>query len=160
MGLKAFTENDYWQLTEWIDSDELNVLWSGSTFQYPLTFRQLDLHYSKKEVIPFLFTVDGQHAGFIELFKVSDTSYRLCRVFIAEDYRGQQHSKQMITTAIHYAQSKLSATDITLNVFAHNTPALRCYRKLGFVEYQAESPNKTKPRTPNRWQPITMRWQN
>ncbi|EOG1965261.1 GNAT family N-acetyltransferase, partial [Vibrio cholerae] len=88
MNLEEFQESDFDLLIKWIDSDELNYLWGGPVYVFPLTYEQIHSHCSKAEVFPYLLKVNGRHAGFVELYKVTDEQYRICRVFISNAYRG------------------------------------------------------------------------
>tara|TARA_R110001583_G_scaffold9433_13_gene44824 strand:- start:3933 stop:4412 length:480 start_codon:yes stop_codon:yes gene_type:complete len=132
MGLEVFSKNDFEQLITWISSDELNYLWGGPTYSYPLTYQQIVTHCRQPEVMPFIFKVAGQNAGFIELFHVSDEHYRICRVFIANEYHGQGLSKEMVESVIVKAQADFGCEIISLAVFDHNTVAKNCYKSLGF----------------------------
>ena len=132
MDLEVFTGNDFEQLISWISSDELNYLWGGPAYSYPLTYEQIATHCNQSEVMPFIFKVAGQNAGFIELFHVSDKHYRICRVFISNEYRGQGLSKEMVESVVVKAQADFGCEIISLAVFDHNVIAKNCYKSLGF----------------------------
>ncbi|MGB5120359.1 MAG: hypothetical protein WBO13_05125, partial [Vibrio fluvialis] len=51
--LTPFTAADYPQLIGWIDSDELNYLWGGPNYQFPLTVEQIEAHCAQPQVHPF-----------------------------------------------------------------------------------------------------------
>lgn len=138
MRLEAFTDNNFNQLIHWINSEELNYLWGGSTYSYPLTYSQIMSHCSQLKVIPFIFVVSGINVGFIELFHVSDSHYRICRVFIADEYRGKGLSKKMIESTIAKAHIIFHCNVISLAVFSHNIVAKKCYASLGFKEVSIE----------------------
>ncbi|HAS3166176.1 TPA: GNAT family N-acetyltransferase, partial [Vibrio cholerae] len=82
--------------------------------------------------------VKGRHAGFVELYKVTDEQYRICRVFISNAYRGQGLSKSMLMLLIDKARLDFSATKISLGVFEQNTVARKCYESLGFEVVSTE----------------------
>ncbi|WP_341851258.1 GNAT family N-acetyltransferase [Vibrio vulnificus] len=138
MNLEEFQESDFDQLIEWIDSDELNYLWGGPAYVFPLTYEQIHAHCSKAEVFPYLLKVNGRHAGFVELYKVTDEQYRICRVFISNAYRGQGLSKLMLMLLIDKARLDFSATKLSLGVFEQNTVARKCYESLGFEVVSTE----------------------
>ncbi|HGS4580407.1 TPA: GNAT family N-acetyltransferase, partial [Vibrio cholerae] len=54
MNLEEFQESDFDLLIKWIDSDELNYLWGGPAYVFPLTYEQIHSHCSKAEVFPYL----------------------------------------------------------------------------------------------------------
>ncbi|MGY2574737.1 GNAT family N-acetyltransferase [Vibrio sp. C8] len=134
-----FEPQHYPLLMEWIDSDELNYLWGGPQFEYPLTVEQLETHYRKLAPSPFLFGVNDEMVGFIELFKVSDCEQRLCRVFIHPTCRGKGYATTMIELAIAKAKISEGPQSLSLAVFAHNQSAISCYEKLGFKPYETVS---------------------
>lgn len=137
--LIEFEPQHYSLLIEWIDSDELNYLWGGPQFEYPLTVEQLETHYGKQAPTPFLFVVNGEMVGFIELFKVSDCEQRLCRVFIHPTCRGKGYATTMLELAISKAKMVDEPQTLSLAVFAHNHSAIACYEKLGFKPYETVS---------------------
>lgn len=121
----------------WIDSPETNVLWGGPTFVWPLDEAQWQAHFAAGTALPFLWTVDGEAAGYVELVALAPGCFRLCRVWIAPAFRGQGWSTKMLQALLGYADSELGAVDITLGVFAHNRAARACYAGLGFQPYVA-----------------------
>jgi len=138
MKLSEFHGSDIPQLIEWISSEELNYLWGGPTYTFPLTPEQVHAHCSKEEVFAYMLDMDGEHAGFVELYKIEDAHYRICRVFIANAYRGKGLSKSMLTLLIDKARLDYSATKLSLAVFAHNRIARNSYESLGFQSVETE----------------------
>ncbi|NOH82074.1 GNAT family N-acetyltransferase [Vibrio sp. RE86] len=132
MKLRAFGKEDYELLVGWIDSDKLNYLWGGPRFQFPLNFEQISRHCSQPEVLPFIFVVSGESAGYVELFKVAESHFRVCRVFVSNNFRGQGISKQMLGQLIELAKEKYTISVLSLAVFEQNTVARNCYESLGF----------------------------
>ncbi|MDF4902128.1 GNAT family N-acetyltransferase [Vibrio parahaemolyticus] len=132
MELRAFEKEDYDLLIGWIDSDELNYQWGGPNFEFPLTSAQISKHCSQPEVFPFVFVVSGQNAGYVELFKVSESHFRICRVFVSGSYREQGVSKLMLGQLIALAKEEFKANLLSLAVFERNVVAKNCYESLGF----------------------------
>ncbi|MCR9906136.1 GNAT family N-acetyltransferase [Vibrio campbellii] len=139
MELRAFEHEDYETLIQWIDSDKLNYQWGGPNFHYPLDHQQISLHCARPEVFPFLLVCDGKKAGYVELFKVSDAHFRICRVFVADAFRGQGLAKVMLTQLIVLSQTQHQAGVLSLAVFERNTVAKNCYESLGFEVTSHES---------------------
>lgn len=133
MELRAFETEDYELLINWIDSDKLNYLWGGPKYEFPLNFEQISQHCSQPEVFPFIFVVSGESAGYVELFKVSEFHFRICRVFVSNVFRGQGISKQMLGQLIELAKANYAASVLSLAVFEQNTVARNCYESLGFA---------------------------
>lgn len=152
--LTPFTAADYPQLIDWIDSDELNYLWGGPNYQFPLTVEQIEAHCAQPQVHPFLFHVQGVASGFIELYQVDSRHVRLCRIFIAHAQRGKGLASPMIELAIDIAAEQLNAGLLSLAVFEHNAVARHCYQQLGFVETQREQ--GTRSFNGHRWNLVRM----
>ncbi|GLT17726.1 N-acetyltransferase [Vibrio zhanjiangensis] len=138
MDLRAFNTKDYNLLIQWIDCEKLNYQWGGPNFNFPLDRIQIHEHCSQTNVFPFIFVVEGTEAGFVELFKVSGTHFRICRVFVPEHFRGQGIAKLMLKQLIALAKEKYQAEMLSLVVFNTNKTAKRCYESLGFVETSLE----------------------
>lgn len=132
MALRAFEKADYDLLIRWIDSEELNYQWGGPNFNFPLNRKQLDDHCAKPEVIPLVFVHKGINAGYVELFKLSESRSRVCRVFVSNDFRGQGIAKLMLQQLIELAHIDHNAQVLSLAVFERNTVAKKCYESLGF----------------------------
>lgn len=132
MELRAFEKDDYELLISWIDSAKLNYLWGGPKFEFPLDSEQLSQHCSLPEVFPFIFVVSGESAGYVELFKVAEAHFRICRVFVSNDFRGRGISKKMLGQLIDIAREKYNSRVLSLAVFEQNVVAKKCYESLGF----------------------------
>ncbi|MDV5170238.1 GNAT family N-acetyltransferase [Photobacterium rosenbergii] len=137
MRLVSFSQEDMDVLLNWVHSPELNHLWSGDRFTFPLDKYQLSNHLICEEVTPMILHENGQRFGYIELFRESATTYRLCRVLIGEpSSRGKGHGRRMVELAIEHARTQLNAENLKLTVFEHNRQARRCYESLGFEVYE------------------------
>ncbi|HAS61625.1 MAG TPA: GNAT family N-acetyltransferase [Vibrio sp.] len=141
--LNAFQPQDYAQLIAWITTEDLSYLWGGPCYRFPLDHQQIKAHCDQDEVFAYLFTVDNRNAGFVELYRESAHCFRLCRVFIADDYRGQKLAEVMLKMVIEKASLEFNARLITLAVFAHNQAAKRCYQTLGFRTTAIEKGTRT-----------------
>ena len=132
MKLRVFDKADYDTLIQWIDSEKLNYQWGGPNFAFPLDHHQLSSHCAKPEVLPFIFVSGSLRVGYVELFKVTESNFRICRVFVSSNFRGQGISKIMLTQLIELSRTRYFATQLSLAVFEHNRVARRCYEALGF----------------------------
>ncbi|MCG9753271.1 GNAT family N-acetyltransferase [Vibrio brasiliensis] len=132
MALRPFEPSHYQVLIDWIDSDQLNYLWGGHCYRFPLTKQQLELHCGKDIVYPFMLEHNGHYAGFVELYQERADCFRICRVFIAPQFRGQGLSGLMLQLLTDYARSNFMVSQLKLAVFEHNTVARQCYQSLGF----------------------------
>ena len=137
MALTQFHINDYQQLVDWIDSPELNYLWGGPKFTFPLDYSQIDAHVSLPQCQAFFYLHNGERAGYVELFEVDEHIARICRVFIHPSFRGHGIAKKMLVELIEIAKQQ-HYTKFSLCVFSQNIAAIRCYESLGFVETKRE----------------------
>ena len=132
MELVPFIAQDSKVLIKWIDSAELNRLWGGPCYQFPLTHEQIEQHCAQQQVFPYLFMHQGAKLGFVELYYLEQGCYRICRVFIAPHARGNGLAKQMLQSLMTLAKREHQCRHLSLGVFSHNTTALQCYQSLGF----------------------------
>ena len=133
MKLVPFTRDDYPLIISWIPDEAFNLLWGGTLYHWPITIEQIAEHQKKKEVRSFILVHEDKKVGHIELYRISDDEYRLCRVIIAETLgRGRGYGKRLIRLAIAYAKQYLHAKTLSLSVFEQNENALNCYHSLGF----------------------------
>ncbi len=57
----------------------------------------------------------------------------MCGIFIGEaDYRGRGYGAEALRLLLDYAFNLLNLQSVMLGVLEFNTPALRCYEKVGF----------------------------
>ncbi|EGA68937.1 putative acetyltransferase [Vibrio sinaloensis DSM 21326] len=154
MPLVPFKTADFRQLVDWIDSPELNYLWGGPAYDYPLTQEQIRQHTEQSAVSPFLFYHDLKLAGFVELFHQSSEVARVCRVFVDDKFRGQGVAQTMLYELIAMAK-EMGYRQLDLCVFANNASAIRCYQALGFAEYQRD--HKSREFSGEKWTLIFMK---
>lgn len=140
MRLELFEQTDCSVLIEWIPTKEFNLLWGGPLYKWPITIDQISEHQKESAVISFWLVSGSKKLGFIEIFKVSDEEYRLCRIIISEQAgRGKGYGSRLIQLASAYAQDELNAKTISLAVFEHNARAIKCYESLGFKAFVRET---------------------
>ncbi len=137
MVLKPFLTQDFPQLIQWIDSAELNYLWGGPAFDYPLTSKQLSTHLAQSQVSAYLFKDAEEAVGYVELFEQSFFCARVCRVFVAKSHRGKGVAQSMMQALFTIGKDR-GYTQLNLCVFANNHSALTCNQLLGFNEDSRE----------------------
>ena len=141
--LRPFREGDTERLIGWIGSEKELLEWAGPSFRYPLSagnFRQhLKTHQSER---------------FHPLCLVDEETDRLCAygevhvspgcVPVAADLsriivepvqsRGHGFGERFVKQLVRFCVEDLGLTRVGLNVYTHNEPAIRCYKKAGFQE--------------------------
>ncbi len=141
--LEYFTPNDFKQLIDWIDSEELLTNWAGSLFSYPLTWQSMDWYISNTNDLTssdaFVYKVveveSGEIVGHISLGGISrkNRSARISRVLIGSTlHKGKGYCKEMITAVLKVGFEELNLHRISLGVYDFNTAAIKCYKSSGF----------------------------
>lgn len=139
--ISKLEEEDLGKLVSWAEDEKTMLQWCGPVFDYPLTVEQLKEYYSEterpepKRIIYKAVDVNGNIAGMCELGAIDRRNgiASLCRIFVDKNFRGKGIAEMMIRKLINFAFSELNIMRIELNVYTYNTPAFKCYEKLGFV---------------------------
>ena len=134
-------EEDLGTLVSWAEDEKTMLQWCGPVFDYPLTIEQLKEYYAEterpepKRIIYKAVDGNGKTAGLCELGAIHRRNgiASLCRIFVDKNFRGQGIAEMMIRKMINFAFGELNIMRIELNVYTYNTPAFKCYEKLGFV---------------------------
>ena len=145
--LRKFEETDIARLINWIQDARVMTHWARQQYQYPLDRSQLlkSLERTRGGDRPAhcMFTAfrqdDGTAVGHIELMSIDygNGIARLGRVLIGESgHRSQGMGTAMVAEAVHYAFNTLGLTEVKLGVFDCNQPAMGCFKKSGFTEYE------------------------
>jgi len=78
---------------------------------------------------------NGNHVGNVKLEPILENSYAWIGILIGESaYRGKGVGFEVITSIMRFSKEALHLSQLFLGVNKSNTPALRLYMKLGFVE--------------------------
>jgi RimJ/RimL family protein N-acetyltransferase len=138
--LEYFTKEDFQQLINWINTEELLMNWSGRMFLFPLTEDSLDWYIKDTNNInePDAFVykaIDeaGNVVGHISLGGISTTNKnaRINRVFVSPDARGRSICQQMVEAVLKIGFEKLKLHRIALGAYDSNKAAIKCYEKAG-----------------------------
>jgi RimJ/RimL family protein N-acetyltransferase len=140
--LEPFSPNDFQQLINWIDTEELLIKWSGSLFSFPLTIKTMEW-YLRDTNVPgesdaFVFkaveTETGEVVGHISLGGLSwkNRSSRISRVLVSPVAQQKGICQQMTKAVLKIGFEELGLHRIGLGVYENNKAALNCYLKSGF----------------------------
>ncbi|WP_459503427.1 GNAT family N-acetyltransferase [Bacillus sp. C1] len=142
--LKYFGRRDFQQLIDWIDSEEFLLQWAGPIFSYPLQEKQLEKYIENandENAEVFVYKVIDQETkkviGHISLGKIDrvNKSARIGKVLVGDtSMRGKSVGKKMMEEVLKVAFEQLGLHKVSLGVFEFNTPAIRCYERVGFVK--------------------------
>ncbi|MGH2649241.1 MAG: GNAT family N-acetyltransferase [Ginsengibacter sp.] len=144
------------KLISWIDNAETLMQFAGPSFSFPLTREQLENSLSDKNRFAFqaLETNAKAMIGYGEIY-LREKSAFLGRIIIGDKkFRGKGFGQVIVNQLIDFAFNTLNQPKIELNVFEWNTPAINCYKRVGF----AFNPVKKSERKVNRktWVVLNM----
>ncbi len=134
--LRHFDPLEVNRLISWVNSPELLIQFSGPGFDYPLTKIAWEKHLSDSSIHPY-FVVDvnsDEPIGYAEIVRVDENDLKLCRLLIGDpDLRGLGLGKLLVRELIYESLAIANPKRILLNVYSHNTTAIKCYQSEGFV---------------------------
>ncbi len=135
--LEKFTKKDYNRLINWIDSEEIMVVFSGQIFDFPITKNQLDVYLNKPHRIVYkvIKTDSNKVIGHAELNNINlrSSNARICRVLIGDKkYRNKGLGGLIINELVRVGFSELKLHRLDLGVYDFNIQAIKCYKKCGF----------------------------
>ena len=136
MFLKKYNDTDFEILNNWVTDPDTLFLFSGSAWQYPLSFDQLKKFYLSNPLRhPYLaFSDDNIPIAFGEIITGDDHSPRLGRLLIGNtENRGKGLGKQFIQLLIEESKKLFNPDLMYLFVLEDNFSAIRCYEKIGFI---------------------------
>jgi len=150
-------DKDISRLINWIDSPRLNIVWATDKFTFPLQDSELvDYFQSTNSNNTVVFKVREKETkaiiGHCEL-EVKPKSVKICRLLIAEKYRGNGYGKETIQELLKYTKNNLKVDTVLLTVFSFN-PAIKLYKKMGFEKTKVEE-NYLQFEN-ERWNRVTM----
>ncbi|WP_308215224.1 GNAT family protein [Sinobaca sp. H24] len=139
--LVPFQPMHFQQLMEAVTSADFLMQWAGPTFDYPLTYEQLENYRTMAEepnasarIYTAVDIKSGSPAGHIALGQIDlkNRSARIGKVLIHEHWRGRGAAGIMINEILAIAFQELRLHRVSLGVFDFNTPAIAVYEKAGF----------------------------
>ena len=140
LALVPFTEADIDRLIGWLQTPEDLLLWTASSFEFPLTRELLQKHLSESAargdrlIYKAVVAATGESCGHIELGGIDrrNRSLRIARVLLAPAFRGRGAGAEMMRLALRIAFEELGMHRVELGVFDVNPRAVALYEKVGF----------------------------
>lgn len=124
-------------VASWFDSAHDVYLFAGDSAAWPLTGRGLRRDLEPGENRPagraFVAELDGVVVAHVVLRGVGTERVHLTRVAVAPSARGRRLRTPFVEAAVALAESAGSSHQ-TMYVVPGNEPALRAYRRCGFVD--------------------------
>lgn len=131
--LRSLKETDKEHFAQWWRDTELLAMTSGAP---PVTEEELDGYFSEMihdaEAQHFMIDIDGETIGHISLGQREDGWYETQIVIGNKDYWGYGYGPEAINELLRRTK-KQGIEKIYLEVWPHNTRAIRAYEKAGFV---------------------------
>ena len=127
------TIDDLRLVVGWVpDADALYLL-TGPRLHWPLTESQLSDMEGQDGFTAWVLVGDQSDdpVGHFDLTLHRETAH-LGRVIIAPQMRGRGFAHDLVANVIQQAR-RLGASDLLLNVITGNEPAIRAYKRAGFV---------------------------
>jgi RimJ/RimL family protein N-acetyltransferase len=144
ISLQYFDREDFPDLIDWSGDEAFLLQWAGPEFRYPLDEKQLekyiaganDIHHSNRFIYKAVDDT-GTAVGHISIGNVDRVhrSARIGKVLVSPDAgRGKGIGTEMMKCILRIGFAELRLHRISLGVFDFNTPAMKCYEKVGFVQ--------------------------
>ncbi len=137
MRLRETTLADLDLLLKWVPSKQAMVMWSGPTFNWPLTRHQLEayLKNDRRQYWTGLHPSSKDPVGHASVLADEKTrTMRLGLILLDPVVRGNGLGRELVTAAVRAGFESSSLPVMTLGVYSHNAPARHMYENLGFRE--------------------------
>lgn len=130
--LRPREDRDLERIVGWIPDAEALRLFSGTRLSWPLTVRQLREVTVVSALAPYaVVAASGHVVGHFDLRLIGEVAW-LGRVIVDPSLRGQGMARGVVELAVVEAH-RLGAHQVRLNVIPSNVPAVRAYRRAGFL---------------------------
>lgn len=128
------------ELMGWFPDQESCRQWGGPEMRFPFSEKRFleDIHWPK---LPSYSAVgnDGRLLGFGQFYEKLGRCH-LARLAVAPEVRGMGLGKKFVSSLMKISQDQLRKNEFSLYVLEQNTPALACYRSLGFKQVEEPEP--------------------
>ncbi len=144
MKLRRAVESDLAALMGWFPDAHSTDIWSTPNFRFPFTketFRK-DAHWDELDSY-CLVADDGDLLAFGQFYEHFNRVH-LARLIVNPNRRGQGCGTELVRRLMEAGHRKLGHDEYSLYVYGWNTPAVACYRSVGFIEH---APPKDDPKS-------------
>jgi RimJ/RimL family protein N-acetyltransferase len=134
---EKFGKTDYDRFINWIDSEELMVVFSAQVFNFPITHQQLGAYVETPNRIIYkvIALKDNEIIGHAELNNIDykNGSARICRLIVGDkNSRNKGYGTLIMKELIRIGFEELKLHRLDLGVYDFNKQAIKCYQKCGF----------------------------
>ncbi len=130
--LEPARDHDLDELMKWFDGEHSIIIWGGPKFRYPFnrgTFQE-DCHWGDMATFS-LRGPENTFSAFGQLYE-RDRRINLARLITHPAMRRQGVGRRLVQMLMSLGADLFALDEYSLFVFRDNTPALECYRSLGF----------------------------
>ena len=133
MILRSSTNDDLRVLMSWITDKDACKLWSGPDVRFPLVLEHLkqDINFSEENTYSMI-NERGELLGIGQLIKKEKGRIHMARIIVSPIQRGKGFGSLLCRLLICEGRKRVGEVSFSLNVYSHNTKAIRLYKKLGF----------------------------
>ncbi|MBQ8001457.1 MAG: GNAT family N-acetyltransferase [Ruminococcus sp.] len=146
LSLRPFESADADLIISWIKDEYSFRQWSADTYKnYPIepadiVARYAEIKENHKGLVYPLMLTDGENTVGHLIVRVLDAEQGVIRfgyIIVDSQIRGKGYGSKMLRMALEYACDKLGAKRVTLGVFENNPNAYRCYKAVGFKQFDS-----------------------
>lgn len=146
LSFRAFKDSDAQTIISWIKDEHSFRQWSADTYKnYPpvpsdVVARYTEIKENHKGLVYPLMLTDGDIVVGHLIIRVLDADAGLVRfgyIIVDTEKRGKGYGSKMLRLALSFACETLNAKRVTLGVFENNPNAYRCYKAVGFNEFDS-----------------------
>ena len=133
--LERAIEEDIEELMTWFDDERSIDIWGGPKFRYPFDCTSFieDCHW--RDMATFcLRSRDNAMSAFGQMYE-RNNRINLARLIAHPTMRGQGLGRRLVEMLMTIGADLFDLDEFSLFVYRDNTPALECYRSLGFEIY-------------------------
>ena len=143
--LRPYKSCDAEIIAKWVQDKNVFMIWGGERFgDYPINAEIIDRKYrldngdcaEPDNFYPWTaFDDNGVVGHFIMRYINGDHKViRFGWVIVDSSVRGKGRGTEMLRLGLKYAFEILGVEKVTIGVFENNTPAHKCYQKVGFAD--------------------------
>jgi len=131
--LRPATGADAATLMSWLAKRDDCMLWGGPAFRHPFTPTSFVEDMRLASLASYALTDDSSTLlGVGQIYRKLERIH-LARLAIRPEVRGTGLGKRLISELIGAGEAMFARYEASVFVYRHNTAALRCYKRTGFV---------------------------
>ncbi len=133
MRLRSSTNADLSVLMSWIKDKDACRIWAGPAVRFPLVLELLkeDISFSEENTFSMI-NESGALLGIGQLIQREKCRLHMARIIVSPIHRGKGFGSLLCRLLIREGRKRFGEINFSLNVYPHNTKAVRLYKKLGF----------------------------